>query len=312
MGRRPKARGRDVHGIVLLDKPQGISSNQALQKIKRLFNANRAGHTGSLDPMATGLLPICLGEATKVSAFLLDANKAYTATLQLGQSTTTGDKEGEVLHSSDVPIDWQTRLSACIESFLGEQSQVPPMFSAIKINGQPLYKLAREGVDVERKSRVITIFELKILAMHESSVDFYVKCSKGTYVRTLGEQIAEALDCTGHLTALRRVEVEPYDAHAMMTLDALNQRLEEPQSFERLDECLLPVDTALQGWPTVALNEQQAQDIVHGKAVSVRSLECPPPVGLCRLRYQDQLLAIGELSDKGALRSKRLFHLVRV
>lgn len=303
MGRRPKPRGRDVHGVVLLDKPQGLSSNQALQKVKCLFNANRAGHTGTLDPMATGLLPICLGEATKVSTYLTDADKAYTARMQLGVNTSTGDKEGEVIAERPVPTDWQEQLKQCLPSFVGEQTQIPPMYSALKVNGQPLYKLAREGIEVERKQRQITIHKLELLELGDDWAEFYVSCSKGTYVRTLAEDIGEALECGAHLTMLRRCEVAPYDAEQMLTLDQLEVLAE--QGMEVLDQHLAPSDMALSDWPKVELDDQQAEDIKQGRALSAPDLD----KGWYRLMYRGELLALAEKADRG-LRPKRLLFIV--
>lgn len=303
MGRRPKPRGRDVHGVVLLDKPQGLSSNQALQKVKRLFNANRAGHTGTLDPMATGLLPICLGEATKVSTYLTDANKAYTARMQLGVNTTTGDKEGEVIAERPVPADWQEQLKQCLPNFVGEQTQIPPMYSALKVNGQPLYKLAREGIEVERKQRKVTIHKLELLELGDDWVEFYVACSKGTYVRTLAEDIGEVLGCGAHLTMLRRCEVAPYDAEKMLTLEQLEALAE--QSTDVLDQQLMPSDTALSDWPKMELDDKQAEDIKQGRALSAPDLA----KGWYRLMYHGELLALAEKADRG-LRSKRLLFIV--
>ncbi len=302
MGRRPKRRGRDVHGILLLDKPEGLSSNQALQTVKRLFNANRAGHTGTLDPMATGLLPICLGEATKLAAYLTDANKAYTARMQLGTTTTTGDREGEVLVQRQIPADWQARLRAALPDFIGSQTQVPPMYSALKVNGQPLYKLAREGIEIARKQRQIVIHALDIVQLGEDWVDFYVACSKGTYVRTLGEDMGEALGCGAHLTRLRRCEVAPYDGSAMHTLAQL-QALAE-QGMEQLDQQLMPCHSALSHWPAIELDSAQAEDIRHGRSIGIAELA----EGWYRLMYRGQLLALAE-QVAGELHSRRLLHI---
>lgn len=303
MGRRPKARGRDVHGVVLLDKPQGLSSNQALQRVKRLFNANRAGHTGTLDPMATGLLPICLGEATKVSAFLTEADKAYTARMQLGVNTTTADKEGDIIAERPIPDGWQSQLKSLLSKFTGTQTQVPPMYSALKVNGQPLYKLAREGIEVERKKRQISIYKLELLELGEDWVEFYVSCSKGTYVRTLAEDIGETLECGAHLTMLRRCEVAPYDSSAMLTLEHLEGLAE--RGLEVLDAVLSPSDTALAHWPEVELDDKQAADVKQGRALSATHLSD----GWYRLMYKSQLLALAQ-KEKGGLRSKRLLHIV--
>jgi len=304
MGRRPKPRGRDVHGVVLLDKPLGLSSNQALQRVKRLFKANRAGHTGTLDPMATGLLPICLGEATKVAAYLTDADKAYTARMQLGVNTTTGDKEGDVILQRPVSNDWQAQLVEKLADFTGEQQQVPPMYSALKVNGTPLYRLAREGIEIERKKRTIRIHKLTLLEQGDDWAEFYVSCSKGTYVRTLAEDMGEALSCGAHLTMLRRCEVAPYDNASMLTLEQIEALAEE--SLEVLDENLQPPDTALQGWSTVAVTAEQVVDIKHGKSLEKAELDD----GWYRVLFEGQLLCLGEKCADGMLYSRRLLHIV--
>lgn len=304
MGRRPKPRGRDVHGVVLLDKPLGLSSNQALQRVKRLFKANRAGHTGTLDPMATGLLPICLGEATKVAAYLTDANKAYMARMQLGVNTTTGDKEGEIVLERPVVENWKELLTEKLEDFTGEQEQVPPMYSALKVNGTPLYKLAREGKEIERKRRTIRIHKLELLEGGDDWAEFYVSCSKGTYVRTLAEDMGEVLGCGAHLTMLRRCEVTPYDSSIMLTLEQIEALAE--QGLDVLDEKLQSPDTALQNWNTVDVTAGQVEDIKHGKALDKTDLE----EGWYRVLFEGQLLCLGEKCTDGMLYSRRLLHIV--
>ena len=193
MARRKK--GRDIHGIVLLDKRQGISSNKALQEVKRLYNANKAGHTGSLDPLATGLLPICLGEGTKVSAYMLDDDKRYQTVIQLGLMTDTGDVDGVVIEEKIVPEITPQQMDECLASFVGEIEQIPPMYSALKHNGKKLYELAREGITVERKARKITLYAIECLAFKDNLLTLDVRCSKGTYIRTLAEDIGHALGC---------------------------------------------------------------------------------------------------------------------
>lgn len=304
MGRRPKPRGRDVHGVVLLDKPLGLSSNQALQRVKRLFKANRAGHTGTLDPMATGLLPICLGEATKVAAYLTDADKAYTARMQLGVNTTTGDQEGDVILERPVADSWKALLAEKLGSFTGEQEQVPPMYSALKVNGTPLYKLAREGIEIERKRRTIRIHQLELLALGGNWAEFYVSCSKGTYVRTLAEDMGEALGCGAHLTMLRRCAVAPYDNAAMLTLEQIEALAE--QGLDVLDASLQPPDTALQDWNTIEVTAEQMADIKYGKALAYAKLE----EGWYRVLFAGQLLCLGEKCADGMLYSRRLLHIV--
>jgi tRNA pseudouridine55 synthase len=216
-----KKKGRAVNGILVLDKPSGVTSNYALQKVKKLFYAQKAGHTGSLDPLASGVLPICLGEATKVSHFLLDADKRYLTTCQFGEVKTTGDSEGETLGTKPVPEYNEQTLRNLLNHFEGEQEQVPPMYSALKYHGRPLYELARQGKKVERKPRCITIYTIRLIAVRTDSIDIEVHCSKGTYIRTLCEDIGSALGCGAHLTALRRISSGPFLLYQSITMDDL-------------------------------------------------------------------------------------------
>ena len=300
---RRRARGRDVNGILLLDKPAGVSSNAVLQQVKRLFFAKKAGHTGSLDPIATGLLPICLGEATKVSAYLLDANKGYQVTIKLGQTTATGDIEGEVTSSRPVPVLSRSGLEQVLRSFIGEIDQVPPMYSALKKDGQPLYKLARQGIEVERQARRVTIHSIELTALRVDEIDLEVICSKGTYIRTLSEDIGEKLGCGGHVKALRRTLTEPFrlaDAVCMAQLESIRKE----DTFESLDDLLLPIDTALQSWPHVSLNKDMANYLRHGQAVLVPKA---PTEGLVKLYgYEDEFLGVGHILDDGRVAPKRL------
>ena len=217
MGRR-KNKGRAVHGVVLLDKPLKISSNHALQKIKRLFNAAKAGHTGSLDPLASGMLPVCLGEATKISAFLLDADKTYRFKCKLGEKTTTADAEGEVIERKPFEHITQQDIENCLTDFIGDIMQVPPMYSALKKDGQRLYDLARQGIEVERKARPVTIYSLELLSYENGEAELLTRCSKGTYVRTLAEDIGEKLGSCAYVTELRRTSVGPYQSE-MVTME---------------------------------------------------------------------------------------------
>ena len=300
---RRRARGRDVNGILLLDKPAGVSSNAVLQQVKRLFFAKKAGHTGSLDPIATGLLPICLGEATKISTYLLDANKGYQVTIKLGQNTTTGDIEGEVTNSYLLPTLTYEVLEQVLLSFIGDIDQIPPMFSALKKDGQPLYKLARQGVEVERQPRSVTIHSIELMALRADEIDLEVICSKGTYIRTLAEDIGEKLGCGGHVKVLRRILTEPFlleDAVSMEQLESIHAK----GSVEALDELLLPIDTALQSWPQVSLNRDMANYLRHGQAVLVPKA---PTEGLVKLYgYQDEFLGVGHILDDGRVAPKRL------
>ena len=225
MSRRRK--GRDIHGVILLDKPAGYSSSQAVLKVRWLFQARKAGHTGSLDPFATGMLPICLGEASKTAGFMLDASKTYIAAAFLGKATTTGDIEGETSREMKVPDLDNAQINAVLNEFLGEIEQVPPMYSALKHQGQPLYKLARAGQEVARKARPVTIHSLELLNWAPPILEFRVHCSKGTYVRTLAEDIAEKLGSCAHLRSLRRLDVEPFREKDMITLEELLARAED-------------------------------------------------------------------------------------
>ena len=304
MGRR-KNKGRNISGVLLLDKPQGGSSNHALQKVKRLFGAAKAGHTGSLDPLATGMLPVCFGEATKISAFLLDADKRYHLKCQLGVSTTTGDTEGEVVETLDVSAISQQAVEKVLPTFLGEIEQVPPMYSALKHNGERLYKLARQGIEVERKARKVTIYDIEFLSLATNSADqlileLEVGCSKGTYVRTLVEDIAKKLDCCAHITALRRLSVGPYDGE-MMTMDKLMALAE--QGYEALDGSLQPVDSGVANWPDVHLAADAAFYVQQGQAVMVPHA---PTQGWVRIYDQSQFLGLGEIQDDGMVAPRRM------
>lgn len=250
---RRNRKGRDVHGILLLDKPPGGSSNHALQRVKRLFGAKKAGHTGTLDPLATGMLPLCLGEATKLSAHLLDADKGYETTLRLGVTTDSADADGRVLEERAVPVDLDAgTFAAHCAAFEGPQDQVPPMVSAIKIDGRRLYALAREGVVIERAPRAVVIRELEVLAFDGETARLRVRCSKGTYIRSLVTDIGERIGCGAHVTALRRTSVAPFegDGYPMVTLDLLETLVADdalPEAaYAALDALLLPPDAGLE------------------------------------------------------------------
>ena len=300
MSRRRK--GKDIHGVILLDKPVGYSSNQAVQKVRWLFQARKAGHTGSLDPFATGMLPICLGEASKTAGFMLDASKTYVATAFLGRATTTGDIEGETNREMNVPNLDEARINAALSGFHGEIEQVPPMYSALKHKGQPLYKLARAGQEVTRSPRPVTIHSLELLNWTPPMLEFRVHCSKGTYIRTLAEDIAEKLGSCAHLQNLRRLVVEPFLENDMISLDQL-QSLAESGSLE---DCLLPVDSGLSGWPVVTLDDASRNRFCHGNPVE---RECAKP-GLVRVySMENKLLGIGESLPDNSLIPKRIMNL---
>ncbi|MEI2780771.1 MAG: tRNA pseudouridine(55) synthase TruB [Candidatus Competibacter sp.] len=293
---------RPVDGLVLLDKPVGWTSNAALQAVKRLYRAKKAGHTGSLDPLASGLLPLCLGEATKLSGLLLNADKSYRFTCRLGVITATGDAEGEVLATRPVGPLSREQIEAALRRFTGPIQQIPPMYSAVKRDGQPLYKLARQGIEVERAPREVTVHELRLLRQDAEELECELRCSKGTYVRTLAADLGEALGCGAHVSALRRTAVEPYDAARMVTLDALRERAE--RGLAALDEWLLPPDSAVANWPAVSVSGDSAFYLRQGQPVLVPRA---PSQGWLRL-YQEgrQFLGIGEILDDGRVAPRRL------
>jgi len=300
-GRRQK--GRAIDGVLLLDKPIGLTSNQALQRVKRLFDARKAGHTGSLDPLASGLLPVCLGQATKVSGFLLDARKRYQVTARLGQRTDTGDADGQVVEEQPVPPLSDDAVKRVLAQFAGLQKQVPPMYSAIKHQGQRLYKLARRGIEIERQPRQIEIYGLELLSLEADALELDVACSKGTYVRTLIEDIARALGTVAHVTVLRRLGVGPYAEGRMYKLEELEALAE--QGMERLDEVLLPVDSALDHWPSVELGADSAYYLMQGQAVMAPGA---PSSGKVRLYDEGHgFLGIGEVKLDGRVAPTRLF-----
>lgn len=300
---RMRKQGKEVHGILLLDKPTDVTSNGALQRVKRLFNAKKAGHTGSLDPIATGMLPICFGEATKFSQFLLDSDKTYHVVAKLGVITTTGDSEGEVVKTSPFVDVTAKRVEDIMQTLLGESEQVPPMFSAIKHQGRPLYELARRGIEVDRKARKITIFSLQLDQLTEDELTFTVHCSKGTYVRTLVETIGEQLGCGAHVIGLRRVSVSPYGNARMYTLSEL-EALVDGIGFSALSACLLPVETAVQVFPAVKLTEAAAFYLRMGQSVRAPfSLQSP----MVRLMSEDaRFLGLGEVLADGRVKPHRL------
>ncbi len=248
-----KKKGNPINGIVLLDKPYEISSNKALQIVKGIYKAQKAGHTGSLDPLATGMLPICFGEATKISAFLLDADKRYSFDCKLGQITSTGDVEGEVLKTAPIPNLTEQEIKSVLQKFLGEINQVPPMYSALKQGGKRLYELARQGIEVERKPRKVTIHDLQLIGYTDDTLSLEVQCSKGTYVRSLAEDIGNEIGCGAFVSRLHRMFVNPFLVNDMVTLDDIRQLQEE--SEDALHKIILPLDCAVPEWPAISLTE---------------------------------------------------------
>ncbi|HHI4972553.1 TPA: tRNA pseudouridine(55) synthase TruB [Vibrio parahaemolyticus] len=307
MARRRK--GRPINGVILLDKPTGISSNDALQKVKRIYFAEKAGHTGALDPIATGMLPICLGEATKFSQFLLDSDKRYRVIAKLGERTNTSDSDGEVVETRPVDVTLE-KLEACIEKFRGESDQVPSMFSALKYQGKPLYEYARKGIEVPRESRKITVYEIVLHCFEGDEVEMEVHCSKGTYIRTIVDDLGEMLGCGAHVTMLRRTAVAKYPYEKMVTLEQLNELLEQAHREEiapreLLDPLLMPMDTAVEDLPEVNLIPELADMVQHGQPVQVLGA---PEQGSLRLTMGEERLfiGVGEMNDDGKIAPKRL------
>ena len=295
-----RKRGRDIHGILLLDKRLGVSSNRALQEAKRLLNANKGGHTGSLDPLATGLLPLCFGEATKVSAFMLDDDKRYRVKIRLGIVTDTGDAEGQVLATKPVPPLSLEAINSCLSRFTGEISQVPPMYSALKHQGKKLYELARQGQAVERKARRITIYSVELLSHGGAGLELDVRCSKGTYIRTLAEDIGEYLGCGATVEALRRLEAGRFSIDDAVTVEEL-----KAMSNEELASRLLAVDQPLQFMPAVALDDNQAVAVKLGQRPTIGGVV----QGLVRMYSGPCFLGLGEMLLDGKLAPKKLFNL---
>jgi tRNA pseudouridine55 synthase len=304
--RRGRRRGRALDGILLLDKGRGCSSNAALQEVKRLFGAAKAGHTGSLDPLATGVLPICFGEATKFSQFLLESDKRYRTELRLGVRTDSGDAEGEVLETRPVPALTEADVEAVLARFRGPIEQVPSMYSAIKHQGQPLYKLARQGIEVERAARPVEIHELRLETLAVDRLVLFVHCSKGTYVRTLAEDIGEALGCGAHVTALRRLSVGPFGIDEAVTLERLEQ-LREGGGHAAIDPLLRDVETAVEHWPAVRLPDTTAYYLGKGQPVIVPHA---PTSGWVRIHESGEgggrFLGVGEVLEDGRIAPRRL------
>ena len=303
--------GRNVHGIVLLDKRLGVSSNRALQEVRHLLNANKAGHTGSLDPLATGLLPLCFGEATKVSALMLNDNKRYQVLVQLGVMTDSGDAEGIVIETKPVPYLPIETIQGCLQQFTGEIDQIPPMYSALKHNGKKLYELARAGETIERKARRIRIFELKLLTDFQSWASkpdqllLEVFCSKGTYIRSLAEDIGRALGCGGTVKALRRLEAGQFSIEHAKTIEQLTAMSEQD-----LLRCLIAVDKPLEMLPSVHLSDEQAISIKYGQAINpAADSRLGIWQGMLRMYHATDFLGLGEMQLDGKIAPRKLFNI---
>lgn len=294
---------RKLHGILLLDKPGGISSNQVLQKVRHLFRAEKAGHTGALDPLATGLLPICFGEATKIAAHLLGASKAYETVARLGISTDSDDAEGQVLRQRPVPALSEADIQAALARLTGRIQQVPPIYSALKRGGEPLYLKARRGEQIELEAREVDVHAFSLLSATPATLRLAVECGSGTYVRSLVRDLGELLGCGAHVAELRRLWVEPFREPRMWTLAEL-QALAEQGGEAALDACLLPIEAGMVAWPKVQLDALQAHRLGQGQALKGAFLPCGDVLACDR---QGRALGIAQIDGNGILRGKRLF-----
>jgi tRNA pseudouridine55 synthase len=305
----PCEQWRDVDGLLVVDKPRGQSSNAVLQYARRLFGAKKGGHTGSLDPLATGVLPLCFGEATKFSQYLLEADKAYMVTALLGVNTDTGDAGGEVVDTGSTEHVTQTLLNTVIAKFLGKTEQLPPVLSAVKFRGRPLYKWARRGVEVDRIPRVIEIYAIDLLKWQGSSLTLHVRCSKGTYIRSLVEDLGQALGCGAHVIALRRTQAGPFALRQAISLTTLEQ-IYEKAGVSGLDRILLPTASAVSHWPEISIPNADANFLLQGQLLDLNHLPdknsfCVP--GWVRIaKYDQAFIGIGEVLEDGRLAPRRM------
>ncbi|NQZ50738.1 MAG: tRNA pseudouridine(55) synthase TruB [Moritella sp.] len=307
--RRRRWNGRDVHGVFLLDKPTGISSNDALQRVKKIFFAAKAGHTGALDPLATGMLPLCFGEATKFSQFLLDSDKRYLVTAKLGERTDTSDSDGEIVQTRAVNVS-DAELLIALDTFRGDTEQVPSMFSALKHEGKPLYWYARQGIFIDRPSRPISVFELKLLRFENNEVNLEIHVSKGTYIRTIVDDLGELLGCGAHVTMLRRIGVSAYPADRMITFEKLEAMVEQAKAAgiepkDVLDPLLLPLDSAVSHLPEANMSDETGGFVLHGQPVVIPNT---PESGLVRMTVGDErtFIGVGSIDDQGRVAPKRI------
>ena len=297
-----RGKGRNVNGIILLDKAKGESSNYALQRIKRLFHAKKAGHTGSLDPLATGVLPLCLGEATKISQFLLDSDKRYMAKVKLGERTDSGDSEGVVIDvQRRIDVDYDA-LVQTLTKFEGEIKQLPPMYSALKHHGVPLYKLARKGISIKRKVRAVTIHKIGLMNFDNNIAEIDVTCSKGTYIRTLADDLGQELGCGAHVIELRRLQAGVFSIDKCRDSNEL-ETIKKSFGLSGLDKVIVPMERAVEKLPEVVLASETARDIRNGQAVSFHEL---PKSGLVRLYEKENFIGIGIINANGEVAPKRL------
>lgn len=306
-----RRKGRAVNGVLLLDKPYDMSSNHALQKVKRIYFAQKAGHTGALDPLATGMLPVCLGEGTKFSQFLLDTDKTYIVTAKLGVRTTTSDADGDIVSEKPVNISEEQLMNA-VDTFRGDSKQVPSMYSALKYQGQPLYKYAREGIEIEREARDITVFRLDVLRFEDDEVDMEIHVSKGTYIRTIIDDLGELLGCGAHVAMLRRVAVGGYPRDKMVTLEQLDALLAQANEQDvvpasLLDPLLLPMNTACGDMPIVYVDDMSANFLRHGNPVQAANAPLEGLVQVFVENEQDsEFIGVGVIDDNGLVAPKRI------
>lgn len=304
---RLKSQSRYIDGILLLDKPVGMTSNAALQKVKQLYKAQKAGHTGSLDPLASGMLPICLGQATKFSQFLLEANKSYRVIARLGIKTTTGDSEGKVVEKSEVKNISGEQIAKVLQKFQGEIEQVPSIYSAIKYKGQRLYKLARKGIAVKCEPRTVTIYKLELLGYEKELMELEICCSKGTYVRTLVEDIGKELRCGAYVIALRRLQCGTYPENQMITLQYLEDLFAE-QGEKAIDHLLLSVESVMADWPKIMLSDAAAYYIQCGQAI-ISPYKTPLEGKVCLKMKDGRFLGVGKILEDGKIAPCRLINL---
>ncbi len=295
----PRRETREVDGILILDKAPGLTSNKCLQQVKHLLHAAKAGHTGALDPLASGVLPLCFGEATKISQFLLDSDKVYRARIRLGVTTTTGDSEGDVLETVPVPAFSAERIEAALQQFRGLITQQPPIYSALKQNGVPLYKLARAGKHIEPKFRDVTIHRLELVAREGADLDIEVSCSKGTYIRTLAEDIGKALGTGGHITVLRRLKAGPFALAASLTLEEMTALA----AAGKLEARLIAADQAVSDLPQIQLDAEQTKHLRQGKTLTLVGTTPAPHV---RVYCGQEFIGLAQLGEGGLLQAKRL------
>ena len=302
---RPRTVFRPLDGILLLDKPAGMSSNQALQRVRHLYRAEKAGHTGSLDPLATGLLPVCFGEATKIAGYLLGSDKAYEVEAKLGATTDTDDADGQVLRERAVPALERARIEAELAKFIGRVRQRPPIYSALKQGGEPLYAKARRGESIEVPEREVDIRAIELLGLDAETLRLRVECGTGTYIRSIVRDLGEALGCGAHVTALRRLWVAPFTAPSMHSLEALRE-LGEAEGEAALDALLSPVEAGLVAWPRLCLDAAQASALGHGRELHLAQPSVPEGDAVA-YGPGDRVLGLVEVGDAGRVRAKRLF-----